>query len=228
MIRDMMYRPGMQGNAIRRPLPMHPGRPARNFTDVQTGGIHGSGGWRGLGNPFFQQTKGFGIDLNGNGRFDRGRDGVLAFDFDRDGRIEQKEVSGTNNMMKAASGNFDFNGDGRVDKKERFMGAVYQKKFGAMDRNRDGRLSAGEISAGGGRIWVDGNRDGRVGRGETHSPFQVPGRFRGHNSRVDVGSSRLEPSFSQLGSQPSSRRPADTSLCQDGQARAFGGVLDHF
>lgn len=201
---NMLYRPpNNPGVWTSRPFPQPQpyGQPGRNFQDVHTGGFQ-RGGWR---NRFLEPTRGFGIDLNGNGRFDRGRDGVLVFDFNRDGKIDQKEISGTNNMMKAASGDYDFDGDGKVSKKERFMGAIYRRKFAKMDRNRDGKLSAGEISAGGGRIWKDRNRDGRVGKTELHSPFQVPRGWRRPSARVDVGTngwSRITPNRDPWGPRP--------------------------
>ena len=133
--------------------------------------------WRGPFGLFgrnVEATKGFAIDMNRNGRYDRGQDGVLAFDMNRDGRYDTKDVQSTNNMMKAASGNYDFNGDGKTSFGERIMGNAYRRKYAGLDRNRDGRLSGGEIARGGGRVWVDRDRNGQVGRGETHSPFRIP------------------------------------------------------
>ena len=61
-----------------------------------------------------QQTQGYGLDLNRSGRYEAGRDGVLAFDLNRDGRVSPQEVQRSNQMLNAAGGNLDLNNDGRV------------------------------------------------------------------------------------------------------------------
>ena len=60
-------------------------------------------------------VRGYGLDLNNNGRYDRGQDGVLAFDFNRDGRLDKKELTKSREMLRAFGGNCDLNGDGNVD-----------------------------------------------------------------------------------------------------------------
>jgi hypothetical protein len=131
-------------------------------------------------------SQGYGLDFNGNGRYDRGRDGVLVFDMNRDGRMDTSDVQSTNDLMKAAAGDFDFNKDGRVSMAERMRGAVLRHKFQQLDRNRDGRLSSQEIARGGGGVWMDSDRNGMIGRGEMNSVFNVPanGRF-GPRERLD-------------------------------------------
>lgn len=169
----------------------------RNLADSHTG-FRPS--WRGpFGKLKFESVKGFGIDLNRNGRFDRGRDGVLTFDMNRDGKYDQKDVQSTNNMMKAASGNYDFNGDGKVSWIERAMGKKYKMMYRKLDRDRDGRLSGAEISRGGGRVWVDRDRNGQIGRGETHSVFRIPSpRWGGGSLRLDS----VGPGWSRTGRSP--------------------------
>lgn len=146
------------------------------------GGIFGGGGILGG----FRPNEGYGLDFNKNGRYDRGQDGVLVFDTNRDGKYDKKDVQRTNNMMQAATGNFDFNNDGRTSLGERLQGAAARKRFQQLDTNRDGRLSSEEISQGGGRVWMDQNRNGTISNGETHSVFNVPsnGRF-GRSERLD-------------------------------------------
>ena len=128
---------------------------------------------------------GYVLDTNRNGRYDRGRDGVLAFDMNGDGRITRKDVNNTNNLMKAATGNFDLNNDGRVTRFERARGHSLRRTYARLDRNRDGRLSSHEINNAGGRVWIDRSRGGGVGRNELHSVFNLP------NSRGYGPSQRL-------------------------------------
>lgn len=129
----------------------------------------GQNGWL-----FPQTTRGYGLDLNGNGRYDRGTDGVLAFDLNRDGRIDDREVQESNERLKAFGGNYDLNGDGRVNFCERIRGERLRSEMQQMDRNRDGVLDAGEIDANGGRVCIDRDRDGHFGAWEQHSPYRFP------------------------------------------------------
>lgn len=134
-----------------------------------------------------QQNQGYVIDSNRNGRYDRGRDGVLAFDMNRDGRIDRNDINRTNDMMQAATGNFDLNGDGRVSRGEMMNGRRLQGQYRRMDRNRDGVLDSREMNAAGGRVWVDSNRNGGVGRNELHSVFNMPNGNRfGPSQRLDA------------------------------------------
>ncbi|MEW6283159.1 MAG: hypothetical protein AB1758_31400, partial [Candidatus Eremiobacterota bacterium] len=75
-------------------------------------------GWHG----FFNRTDGYGLDLNNNGRYDRGQDGVLAFDLNRDGKLSGKEIEESRDRLKAFGGNYDFNNDGKVNFCERARG----------------------------------------------------------------------------------------------------------
>jgi len=132
-----------------------------------------------------EPVRGYGLDLNGDGRYDRGQDGVLAFDFNRDGRLDDNEIGRSNAMLKAYGGNYDLNGDGNVDFWERIQGEKLRKQAAKYDTNRDGRFDAHELSQAGGRVWVDRDRDGRADQNETHSPYSIPGPY-GGSRRLDV------------------------------------------
>ena len=165
----------------------------RNLPDQRVGGPWWNNG------PFQPRgSRGFVIDQNHNGRYDRGRDGVLVFDMNRDGKYDHRDVNNTNTMMKAASGNFDLNGDGRVTGIERAIGRNYQNRFRQMDRNRDGKLDTWEMSSNGGKVWVDKSRGGGIGRNELHSPWNIPGRHPFEGSR------RLDSVSPWFGSRTSS------------------------
>lgn len=134
-----------------------------NLPDSQVG----QGGW-------LFQNKGYGIDLNGNGRYDRGQDGVLAFDLNHDGKIDKQEIEESNQRLKAFGGNYDLDGDGKVNFCERIRGQQYQREMQGLDRDGDGRLSAHELAQGGGRVLIDQNRDGNFQPWEQHSPYNFP------------------------------------------------------
>ena len=132
-------------------------------------------------------TRGYGLDLNNDGRYTRGKDAVLAMDLNRDGKITPQEIQESRQRLNAMGGNFDLNGDGKVTFCERMKGQQYQNQMRCLDRNRDGRLDAGEFAAGGGRVLVDHNRDGRFQPWEQHSPynFPTPGFGRGSLNFID-------------------------------------------
>jgi hypothetical protein len=144
---------------------------------------HGLFGRSGLSNS---NRGGYVLDFNRNGRYNKGQDGVLAFDMNRDGRIDRRDVNNSKRLMDAATGNFDFNRDGRVSRFERIKGRIYSRRFARMDRNRDGVLNAHEINRGGGKVWIDSSRGGGVGRNELHSVFNLPNsRGYGPSQRLD-------------------------------------------
>lgn len=161
-----------------------------NLQDTHTGGrVRGSSinCWRGNHfHPRSEQTKGYALDLNKNGRYDRGQDAVLVFDMNRDGKYDQNDISNTNKMMKAASGDYDMNGDGHVSRSEKIQGAILRQRYNQMDRNRDGKLSTEEMKAGGGKAWVDSSQGGGIGKNELHSVDNIPSRFIGGTTqRID-------------------------------------------
>lgn len=124
--------------------------------------------------PFSQSTEGYALDLNHNGQYDRGTDGVIGFDLNHDGRVDNKEVEASNKRLKAFGGNYDLNADGHVTPCEKFQGKQYQNEMKGMDFNHDGRLSAQELSAGGGRVLIDHDRNGQFSPWEQYSPYAYP------------------------------------------------------
>lgn len=114
-----------------------------------------------LGDPFIgfniftgehNPPRGFGLDLNNDGKFDPKKDGFLSFDLNGDGQHTDQEITQSRNLLKAFSGDFDVNADGRVDYGEYFQG--YQNYFQsrAMDIDRDGVLSNWELKKAGGAV----------------------------------------------------------------------------
>jgi hypothetical protein len=119
-------------------------------------------------------TKGFAVDINRNGRYDRGQDGVLAMDLNRDGIVSRQEIEASRQRLMAFQGNYDFNNDGRVDWSESFRGQHYSRQMEKYDQDGDGQLSPREFAQAGGRVLVDRNQDGRFQPWEQHSPFNFP------------------------------------------------------
>jgi hypothetical protein len=139
---------------IGRPAP--PFYPHPHFTENrQTFGdqllhpdrIYGFGGYGG-----FQAPRGFGMDLNGDGKFDSKKDGFLSFDLNRDGQHTDQEIQQSRNLLKAFSGNFDTNADGRLDYNEFFQGYSNYFQARSMDLDRDGVLSNWELQRAGGSV----------------------------------------------------------------------------
>lgn len=173
-----------------RPFPYFPRNGAGFQGNLMDHNLDGRNRWRG---GIFSRRRlansnrgGYVLDFNRNGRYDKGRDGVLAFDMDRNGRIDRKDINSTKHMMQAATGNYDFNQDGRVSLFERIKGSSYRKRYSSMDRNRDGQLQSWEINNAGGKVWIDRSRGGGVGRNELHSVYNLPNsRGYGPSQRLD-------------------------------------------
>lgn len=136
---------------------------------------------------FKSNTEGYGVDLNGQGGYQRGQDGVIAFDRDRNGRVDGKEIEDSNKRLKAFGGNYDLDGNGKVSFCERIKGQRYQREMQQHDQDRDGKLSTHELSAAGGRVLIDQNQDGKFQSHEQHSPysFPTPGGGQGSIGYVD-------------------------------------------
>jgi len=101
--------------------------------------------------------KGFGIDLNGDGRYSSDTDGLLAFDLDGDGKYTSTDVENTSKYLRALSGEQDLDGDGRVSFQERSDAHNMIKQFGSADLDQDGVLQGWEISELGGMVVKLGN-----------------------------------------------------------------------
>ena len=130
------------------------------------------------GNNNRHSARGYGIDLNGNGRYDRGRDGILAFDYNRDGKYDNKEINRSREMMRALSGTNDVNGDGKVGcfEKLKAKGLRAQARKMGIRQNRNGGINKYSLSRAGGRVLIDHNRDGKFTGCESrgHSLFNLP------------------------------------------------------
>ncbi|MBM3460513.1 MAG: hypothetical protein FJX76_00235 [Armatimonadetes bacterium] len=104
-----------------------------------------------------RDVQGYGLDLDRDNRYDGARDGVLAFDFDKNGDLSDKEVKDTRDGLQAFGGNNDLDGSGGVDEQEkatadRLAGLVRQ-----FDANNDGKLNNQELkAAGAGVIGANG------------------------------------------------------------------------
>ena len=175
------YQPPMGGCGFPGPF----GPPAWNWN--QQGGnmdnaAVGRNGFLGLGTQ-----RGYALDTNGDGRYTAGKDGVLAMDLNRDGRVTPDEITGSKERLQAMGGNYDFNKDGHTTICERAKGQSYQREMSRYDTNHDGSLNGGEFARAGGRVLVDSNRDGKFQQWEQHSPFNFPtgGFGRGSLNYVD-------------------------------------------
>lgn len=155
------------------------------------------------------RTKGYGVDLNGDGRYTPGRDGVLAMDLNRDGRITPDEIEASRARLKAMGGNYDLNGDGRVTICERLQGSQYQREMQRYDTDGDGRLSGSEFARAGGRVLIDHNRDGRFQPWEQHSPFGFPtgGFGQGRINYIDPFCGHTSVNHQPWGGNPWGPRP---------------------
>lgn len=99
-----------------------------------------------------QTRKGFGIDLNNDGRYNKETDGLLAFDLDGDGKYTSTDVETTQQYLRAMAGEEDLNGDGQVSFKERSDAHNMMKHFGSADLDQDGVLQGWEIAELGGMV----------------------------------------------------------------------------
>lgn len=125
---------------------------------------------------YYQPPRGFGMDLNGDGKFDSKNDGFLTFDFNRDGKNTDQEIQQSRNLLKAFSGDFDSNADGRTDINEFFQGYSNYFQARSMDLDRDGVLSNWELQRAGGNVVTrdKSRRPGSTGW-KSHNLNHLPG-----------------------------------------------------
>lgn len=169
-----------QANFIARPAPYFPTQTRQTFEDqlLHPNRIYAHNGFAPHG---FQAPRGFGMDLNGDGKFDSKNDGFLSFDLNRDGQHSEQEIQQSRNLLKAFTGDFDANADGRVDYNEFFQGFSNFFQARSMDLDRDGVLSKWELQRAGGAV-VQENQASKYMLGaepwKAHSLDNLPGNRR--------------------------------------------------
>ncbi len=139
------------------------------------------------GGVISRENQGYGVDLNDNGHYDRGQDAIIGFDSNHDGKIDQREVEHTNNILSAyGGGSADTDGDGVVSAKEKLQNASYRAQYAALDKDHDGKLSNSELKAAGAQAWVDHDQDGKIEKGETQDidHIRTGAGFKGKNSKI--------------------------------------------
>lgn len=142
--------------------------PIREADDVQESRSTSSSGWSSTTTSFrpgaaasraagrvdaqVGSTAGYGLDLDGDDRFDGGRDGVLGFDLDRNDRLDESEIGYTRAALQAFAGRYDRDGDGQVSAEEDRQGRELQAIVQRYDGDGDGRLSGAELKGAGARV----------------------------------------------------------------------------
>lgn len=139
----------------------------RNFSDLTVGTSE-------LKLPFGGHAtlvqKGYGIDLDGDGQFRGDRDGVLAFDINKDGRVDQQEIGESRRRLNLMGGRDpDLQDPCKRHKAEAERNQLLQQ----YDRDGDGKLNDYELQAAGGRVLVDSNRDGTFSPNEAQSVDRI-------------------------------------------------------
>lgn len=143
-----------------------------------------------------QSRTGFGIDLNNDGVYSNGADGLLALDMDGDGKYTSTDVQNTSNYLKALNGETDLNGDGEVSFQERKDAHNMLKQFGSIDLDQDGVIQGWELSEMGAMVVTLGTD----GDGNPTSQIQeLPGfeadRIPPQPNIFDPGSQPPNPEF---------------------------------
>lgn len=146
-----------------------------------------------------ESVKGYGLDFNNNGQFDR-NDGVLAFDMNNDGKMTGKEISESRAALNAFSGNQDLNGDGKVSSLEAAVADKMKEKFGKQfDTDGNGQLDQNELQGANARVLTDANNDGKfeVNNANNVQVNTPGGRGTGQITGVGNGQVGLAPAGQQ-------------------------------
>ena len=115
--------------------------------------------------------RGFGVDLDGDGKIDSKNDGFLAFP-NKEGKYDVKHA---NNLLKAFAGDSDFDNDGKVSEDEKARGEKLKARGQEMDLDKDGVLGAWELQkAGAAVVTVGKGEDGQTEFGLTGLPNSLP------------------------------------------------------
>lgn len=115
--------------------------------------------------------RGFGVDLDGDGKIDSKNDGFLAFP-NKEGKYDVKHA---NNLLKAFAGDSDFDNDGKVSEEEKARGDKLKARAQEMDLDKDGVLGAWELQkAGAAVVTVGKGEDGQTEFGLTGLPNSQP------------------------------------------------------
>lgn len=114
--------------------PQTPPQTVNTLNDAQVGVEHG----------------GFALDTNNNGQYDRGTDGVLAFDLNHDGEVEDKEVSQSKSILNARD-----NPTIEIFGKE-ITNPAYAKAQ-ELGLTGEGPLTGDQLAQAGGRVLTDQN-----------------------------------------------------------------------
>ena len=115
--------------------------------------------------------RGFGVDLDGDGKIDSKNDGFLAFP-NKEGKYDVKHA---NNLLKAFAGDSDFDNDGKVSEEEKARGDKLKARAQEMDLDKDGVLGAWELQKAGAAVAMVGKgEDGQTEFGLTGLPNSQP------------------------------------------------------
>lgn len=107
-----------------------------------------------------QWIQGLGVDLNGDGRFEHGKDGQLALDIDGDGKYTRSDIQDTLDMLRLFSGaGADVQGPGGFNQPHQAKLLLLQARGKQADLNQDGVLSHWELARMGGKVLVNDGKD---------------------------------------------------------------------
>ncbi|MBT9589005.1 hypothetical protein IV102_37070 [bacterium] len=112
--------------------------------------------------------QGFGIDLDGDGQYQKGKDAVLAFDLNKDGAIDNNEISASKailnsvNTPKIKAGPCGQEIDNPLYKQAQALGLT------------NGPINGDTLARAGGRVLRDKGDNPFAPNWETHSVYDVP------------------------------------------------------